>query len=168
MNGYLLIALAVAAVLVDVAFAPGATLFGARPELTLVLIALWAALRPQSEVMLLAPTAGLALGLLGNEPLGASVLAFAPIVLAGGSRGDTSTERRFVFSIGLVAAGTPVYVLALAVLSRILGDPSPFGLGALPTLATLMLLNAVLAAVLYWPLARLTGDPAARTELRRY
>ena len=168
MNGYLLIALAVTAVLVDVAFAPGASLLGARPELTLVLIALWAALRPQSEVMLLAPAAGLALGLLGNEPLGASVLAFAPIVLAAGGRDRTSTERRFVFSIGLVAAGTLVYVLVLAIVSQIVGGPSPLGMGALPTLATVMLLNAVLAAVLYWPLARLTGDPAARTELRRY
>ena len=168
MNGYLLIALALAAVLVDVAFAPGATLFGVRPELTLVLIALWAALRPQSEVMLLAPAAGLALGLLGNEPLGASVLALAPIALAGGSRNGASTQRRFVFSIGLVAAGTLVYAPALAAISWLLGDPSPLGLGALPTLATLMLLNAVLAAMLYWPLARLTGDPAARTELRRY
>ncbi len=168
MNGYLLIALAVAAVLVDVAFAPGATLFGVRPELTLVLIALWAALRPQPEVMLLAPAAGLTLGLLGNEPLGASVLAFAPIVLAGGSRNGASTERRFVFSIGLVAASTLVYAPALAAASWLLGDPVPLGSGALRTVATVMLLNAALAAVLYWPLARLSGDPAARNELRRY
>ena len=168
MSSYLLVALAVSAAVVDIAFAPGATIFGGRAQVTLVLVALWAALRPQSEAMLLAPVAGLVLGVLGNEPLGASVLALAPVVLLGGMRDGRSTERRFITSIGLVLAATPVYTVALALLSRLFGAGWHIAAGSVGSLAVIMLLNGLVAAVLYWPLARLSGDPAARNELRRY
>ncbi len=168
MNPYLLVVLALLSVLIDLSFAPGATLFGARPELALVLVALWAALRPQAEAMVLALAAGIGLGLLGSEPLGASVLALAPIVLLGSLSDGRSTERRFIFSIGLVMLGTLVYALALAGASWLLGEGYPLGPGSLRSFGTVMVLNAALAAVLYLPLARISADPAARNELRRY
>jgi len=168
MTAALLIALALASVMVDIAVAPGATLLGVRGQVTLVLIALWAVHRPQAEAMLLAPAAGLFLGLLGNEALGVSVLALAPIVVMGTASQARSTERRLIYSIGLVIAGTLVYALVHAIVSRLLGRPFPLELGSVWTLGALVLLNAALAALLYWPLARLAGDPNLRDELRRF
>jgi rod shape-determining protein MreD len=168
MSTVLLLALAFASVLVDVAAAPGAELFGVRAQFTLVLVALWSVLRPPAEVMLLAPAAGLLLGLLGNEPLGVSVLALAPVVLLGLSTNSRSTERRVFSSIVLVVAGTLAYALVHAVLGGIAGGPFPLELGSVRVLLTLCLVNTLLAAVLYWPLARLPGDVSARDEIRRY
>jgi rod shape-determining protein MreD len=134
---------------------------------TLVVVALWAALRPEAETMLLAPVAGLLLGLLGNEPLGVSVLALAPTVLLGHRDERRSTHRRLPATIGLVVAGTLAYAAIWSVAAAILGEGVPVGLGSLRVLAAVVLLNCLLAMMLYWPLARLTGDPRPRNELRR-
>src|SRR5215207_2790079 len=166
MSTILLLALAFACVIVDLSFAPGATLFGGRAQVALVVIALWAALRPPDEAMLLAPAAGLLLGLVGNEPLGLSVLAFAPIVALGVLNEERSTERRFVLTIGLVAIGTVVYAVTDLVISRLAGRTIPVAAGTIQTVLVVTLLNVGLAALLYWPLARLSIDPGARTELR--
>ena len=167
MSTALLVLLALAAVLVDIAFAPGATLLGMRPQLTLVTVALWAALRPSAEVMLLAPVAGLLLGLLSSEPLGVSVLALAPVVVFSSFSPQRSTGRRLGFSIGLVIAGTLAYALVHLVFSRLLGQAMPIGFGTVWRLFALAVVNSALAAVLYFPLARMSGDPSVRTELRR-
>jgi rod shape-determining protein MreD len=168
MSTILLLLLAFACVLLEIAFAPGATLFGGRAQLTLVVIALWAALRPADETMLLALTAGLLLGLLGNEPLGLSVLAFAPIVALGVMNEERSTEGRLVRTIGLVAIGTLVYAVADLVVSRLAGRTIPLAVGTLQAVLVVAVLNLGLAAMLYWPLSRMTADPSARAELRRY
>ena len=168
MSTVLLLLLAFACVLLEIAFAPGATLFGGRAQLALVVIALWAALRPTAEAMLLAPTAGLLLGLIGNEPLGLSVLAFAPIVALGAMNEERSTEGRFALTIGLVAIGTLVYAVTDLVVSRLAGRTIPVAAGTAQAVLVATLLNVGLAAVLYWPLSRMTADPGARTELRRY
>lgn len=168
MSTVLLLGLAFISVLAEIAFAPGAGLLGVRPQLTLVMISLWSALRPEAEAMLLAPAAGLMLGLLANEPLGVSVLAFAPIVLLSGIGEHRSPERRFAFTVGLTAAGTLAYALIYAVFARVLGEGVPVGLGSLRALTAVAAVNAALAALLYWPLARISGDTGARNELRRY
>lgn len=168
MNAVLLVGLAFSSVLVDIAAAPGATVFGVRPQLTLVLIALWSVLRPSAEVMWLAPAAGIVLGLLGNEALGVSVLALAPIVVLGLSSSGRSTERRIVTSVGLVVAGTLVYALIHAILNSVLGRPFPLELGSVRMLLILCVVNAALAAMLYWPLARLPSDTTMHDEIRRY
>jgi rod shape-determining protein MreD len=168
MSTILLLLLAFACVIVDLSFAPGAALFGGRAQLTLVVIALWAALRPLEESMLLAPAAGLLMGLIGNEPLGLSVLAFAPIVALGATNEERSTERRFILTIGLVAIGTFVYAVADLIISRLAGRTIPVSTATIQPVLVVTALNVGLAALLYWPLARLSVDPSARTELRRY
>jgi len=167
MSTVLILALAAACVVLDISFAPGATLLGGRAQLTLVVVALWAALRPEAEAMLLAPVAGVLLGLLGNEPLGLSLIAFAPVVALGAMREERSTERRFASTIGLVAIASLVYVVAAVVISRVAGQTLPLRLGSFRTIAVVTALNLGLATVLYWPLARTAGDPGARPEPRR-
>jgi rod shape-determining protein MreD len=168
MNPYLAVALAFVAVLLDVSMAPGAAVFGVRPSLVVVLVGLWAALRPDVEVMVLAPTAGVLLGLLGNEPLGVSVLALTPIVLLGLSQSPRTSERRFLFAIVLVITGSLAYVFVYTLAARLQGAPAPVGLGVLRVVILAALLNGLLAAVLYWPLARTAPTAPVRSDLRRY
>jgi rod shape-determining protein MreD len=168
MSTVLLLALAFVAVLFDVAAAPGATMLDVRPQLTLVIVALWSVLRPSGEVFILAPAAGLMLGLVGHETLGVSVLALAPIVMLGLTWKGRSTGRRAFSSIGLVVVGTLVYAVVHSILSRVMGRPLSLGPATVGTVVMLAIVNAGLAAVLYWPLARLPSDPGLRDEIRRY
>ncbi|MDQ4100524.1 MAG: rod shape-determining protein MreD, partial [Chloroflexota bacterium] len=149
MSTILLLLLAFACVLLEIAFAPGATVFGGRAQLSLVVIALWSVLRPADEAMLLAPAAGLLLGLLGNEPLGLSVLAFAPVVALGMLNEERSIERRFVLTLGLVALGTFVYAVADLTIFRLAGRTIPVAFSTLQAVLVVTILNLVLAAVLY-------------------
>jgi rod shape-determining protein MreD len=168
MTTILLILLALTAVMVDLAFAPGATLLGVRPQFTLVVIALWAALRPDPEVLLLAPVTGFLLGLLGNEPLGASVLALAPAVVLGLAIVSRSTHRRFAFTMALVAVATPAYVLIVLLVQFMAGARPALGVEWLSALSRLCLANALLAAALYWPLSILPADAAAQDQFPRF
>ena len=167
MSPYTIVALTFGAVLFDLSFAPGASVLGARPSLTLVLVGLWATLRPPSEAMLLAPVAGLLLGLLGNEPLGASVLALVPVVLLGGLYAGRPGERRLLISLAVVIVGTLAYAVAYLLLVRLSGGAVPLDLAGARRLALVALLNGALATVLYWPLARAAGRAAITNELRR-
>jgi hypothetical protein len=81
---------------------------------------------------------------------------------------ERSTERRFILTIGLVAIGTFVYAATDLVVSRLAGRTIPIAVGTIQTVLVVSILNVGLAALLYWPLARLSVDPSARTELRRY
>jgi rod shape-determining protein MreD len=159
---------ALLAVLLDLAVAPGAQFFGVRPSFTLVVVALWSALRPREEAMLLAPVAGLLLGLLGTEPLGVSVLALAPLVLLGGLNTARGARRRALATVGLVAFGTLVYVPVYGVLSALFGGAAPVGWGTVRVLLFVAILNTLLAAVVYLPLARLSVDRTTHRQFRRY
>lgn len=167
MNPYVTILPAFGAVLLDLSFAPGATVLGARPSVTLVTVCLWAALRPQTEAMFLAPAAGLLLGLLGNEPLGVSILAFAPLVVLGSLQRGGPVERRLLFSVALAAAGTLVYIVAFTVLARVAGSPASLSLSALPVIAATTALNCALAALLFWPLILTVDGKPIRNDLVR-
>ena len=168
MTTILLALLALSAVLVDLAFAPGAALFGVRPQFTLVVIALWAALRPDLEVMLLAPVAGLLLGLLGNETLGASVLALAPAVVLGLAIRGRSTHRRLILTMGLVVVSTLAFAVVFLLVQMLAGARPALGLEWFGVLSRLSLVNALLAAALYWPIAHLPSDAEARDHFPRF
>lgn len=168
MNPSLTLLPAVVAVLLDLSFAPGAALFGARPSMVLITVGLWSALRPEAEAMVLAPAAGVLLGLLGNEPFGASLIALAPIVLAGSMYQRAGADHRFLFGIALVMVGTLVYAGIHALLARALGNPDAIGLGGLRRVAVAVALNGGIAALVTLPLAVLAGRAGGRRYARRF
>lgn len=167
MNPALTLLPALIAVLLDLSFAPGAALFGARPSVVLVTIGLWSVLRPEAEAMVLAPAAGIFLALLGNEPFGASLIALVPLVLAGGFYQRAGGDHRLLFSIALVMVGTLVYAGLHAALARALGSPDALGLGGLRRVAVSMALNGGFAALFALPLALIAGRTGGRRYSRR-
>lgn len=183
MNILALTGLAFAAVLLDSALAPGADVWGGRAGLTLTIIAVWSVTRPVEETMVLAPVAGLATGLVGREPLGVSVLAYALVALPGvllaprggrerarvgwdrpATRGRT---RQMMLTMAAAALGTVVYAVTQPVLARMWSGEGGVLLWLTPVLLVMIGLNAALAALLYWPLTRGAGARPARLPRRR-
>jgi rod shape-determining protein MreD len=167
MSAAVTVVIAVLAAVLDISAAPGYDLWGARPSLSVVVVALWSALRPTGEAMLIAPVAGIALGLLGNEPLGVSVLAFVAIVLVGWLRRPSGAERRFAWALIVVAAGTVITTLlqSLALLAG--GAAGAFSASGLRLTGANIVLNLALGAVLYFPLVIVSRSATPIDVLRR-
>lgn len=168
MSLILLLIPAFLAALLDLTAVPAFRFFGAHPSLSVAIIAVWAVLRRREEAMVMAPAAGLTLGLLGNEPLGASILGLAPVVLLAAMRNPEMTEGRFSIAIGVALAGAAVYVFMVAVLTAIAGKLAPEPLPLLRQMAGTALLTAPLTAMLYLPLVRIAWQPHLHGDFRRY
>ena len=164
---FLLVTAAVA-VLLDLTLGPGLRAFGAQPSLTVAVVTVWAVLRRRQEAMVLAPAAGLMLGLLGNQPLGAAVMALAFVVLLGTLRDPNVAEGRFRATLAIAAAGSAAYVVLIAIATLLTGRRLPAPDVITRAVAGTVLLTIPLAAVLYWPVARAAWQPRIRGQFRRY
>ncbi len=136
-------------------------LLGARPNLMLLVVLIWAVLRGIDEGLLWAFIGGLILDLLSGGPLGSMTLALvAAAYVAGQSLGE-EVGSQAVRVVVLTVLGVLAYHLVLLIIL----DWSGHAVGwayALPRVAgPSILLNAAAAPVLLGPLAwleRVTGE----------
>jgi rod shape-determining protein MreD len=159
---------ALLAALLDLTAASRLSLFGGHPSVCVAVVAAWTVLRRRRAAMTLAPLAGIALGLLGNEPLGASVLGLAPVVLLGQLRDRDRPEGRLRATVGLALAGAAAYVLIVALVEAAVFRMVPPVVAVARAGAGAAVLTAALTAVLYWPLARSAWMPHVPGQFRRY
>lgn len=148
--------LLLAAALAQATILPAAVPVGLRPNLVLVLLLVWAALRGTVEGLIWVFAVGLLLDTLALDPLGTNGLALLPVALAAGVARRRFFRSGLVFPIVLAALVTVAHGLVLAVLRRLDGGAS---LAAVPPLAVapLLLLEALLNAVLVPPLSLVAG-----------
>ena len=110
------------AALGQVAAMPEFSIFGVQPNVVIVLLVAWAAVRGQRESLLLIPAAGLLLGLLDAQPLGLAMLALSPLILLGALRELRLVESDLVPAIVMVAVTTLVYEGTLLVTLAVTGE----------------------------------------------
>ena len=115
------------ACLAQVSVLPQFSIFGVQPNVVIVLLVAWMAVRGQREAFLLIPAAGLFLGLVDSQALGLAMLAFAPLILLSELRELRLVESHLLPALALVAAATLVYegtvLLTLAVTGERTGWP---------------------------------------------
>jgi len=114
---YAAIPISIFIVVLQVAAAPSFTYLGVHADLPVVWLGCWAAARGRRELLPLVGVTGLALGLLGREPIGASVLALLP--LAGLAVLDESPAivGRFVTALLVVFVGGVMFAVIHALTS---------------------------------------------------
>ena len=145
---------------------PSFPIFGAGPQIVLVVLCCWAMLRPPLETLVMIPLAGVGLGLLAFQGMAESVAALAPIGLAALTRqswreahGDSPAPLEWAMTILLVGVASILHFTAHAISVEI----STSGVNWLAALRTVMLAsllgNMLLGAVVYW----LVRIPAAGT-----
>lgn len=159
---------AVMAVLLDLTLAPDLRLFGAHPSFSVALIAVWAIVRRRDEVVVMAPAVGLLLGILGNEPLGASVLGLTPVVLLAWPRHPESSKGRFSALLVTAFLGAAAYVLIVMLITALAARELPGPGDTIRIMGVAALLTTVFACMLYWPLARTSTNTRARGEFHRF
>lgn len=153
--------------LADLTVAPSLRLFGASPSLSVALLAVWSVVRRREEAMAMTPLIGLALGLLGSGALGVAALALTPVILLASLRNPELPEGRLPATLMVAFAGALGYAIimsaASALGSRVLLSPLSV---AGRTLAAAVF-TALLAGVIYCPLARFAWQPRTRGAFRR-
>lgn len=138
---------------------PYLKILGVSPDLPLIFVACWAVIRGQKEAMVVVPLAGLTRDLLTSDPVGASVLALAPIVFLASVREMRIVESDFVMALGVVAVASLAFgILHMGVLT-VTGDSVPWFTGLLRVTLPLMLVNPLFAVIVYPPMRWLSPTP---------
>ena len=162
MSALLLLIPACTTVLLDLALFADVRLLGGQPSATVALIACWSVLRPQDESLILAPVAGLLFGLVGNEPLGTSILALAPVIILSTAWSSTDNRSRLPVAIAVAAAGSAVYVLLSVVVGGTVQRSFPRPIDVLGCMVGTSLLTAPLTALVYFMTIPFAAAPHRR------
>lgn len=137
------------AALAQAAVLPSFSIFGAHPNLVLVLLVAWLIVRPRREGLLLVPAAGLFLGLLDGEPLGLAMLALAPLMLMAELRDMRLVQSDLVPAVVVAAAGTVVYEGIVLVTLGVTGERLDWLASVLDVLVPAAIANALLLLPIY-------------------
>ncbi len=140
------------AALLQAALAPSLSLLGGHVDLLLVIAAGWALVRSPQEAMIAAPPAALLEGLLGAGPIGTPILALlAPVSVALWLRSGGAVPR--LPTVMTVVVVSTLLSVVLDLMVQFLGGARGFDLAGLGlVLVGATVLNAAIAALLYWPL----------------
>jgi hypothetical protein len=164
---YAAIPISIFIVVLQVAAAPSFTYLGVHADLPVAWLGCWAAARGRREMLPLVGVTGLALGLLGREPLGASVLALLP--LAGLAVLDESPAivGRFVTALLVVFVGGVMFAVIHALTSFAGGEGFGSPLNVLRIAPRAAVLDVMTAALWYWPVGLFFGRHTRAGEFRR-
>lgn len=137
------------AALVQATVLPALLPFGVMPNLVLVLLLVWVALRGVAEGLIWVLATGLLLDALAMDAIGTNGLALLPVALAAGLARRRFFHSGMIVPLILAVAATICHGLILTVLR---GLESGGGMPALAAVFRLTLLQSLLNAVLVPPL----------------
>jgi rod shape-determining protein MreD len=141
--------LVLVAALVQATVLPALVPFGVMPNLVLVLLLVWVALRGVVEGLLWVLGAGLLLDALAMDALGTNGLALLPVVLAAGLARRRFFHSSMIVPLALAVVATIAHGLILTVLR---GLEAGWAMPPLAAVLQLTFLQALLNAVLVPPL----------------
>ena len=158
--GFLLVLLAVIA---QVSVAPAFVLFGVQPNLVIVLLVAWMAVREPREALLLIPAAGFAQGLLDSQPVGLAMLALAPLILMTEVRELRLVESDLLPALVLTALATLVYEGTVLLILAVTGERVDWLVSLRDVLAPAAIANTLLLLPVYG-LVRLASPDLQRRQ----
>ena len=128
-------------------------ILGVTPDLLLVFAACFAVLRREEESLIVVPLAGLMRDLTTVDPIGTSILAFAPIVLLAASARMRAVDSRFFPAVLVSFAGSITYVAVTMVVLTADGQNIQWAHSLIRLALPLALVNALFTPALYLPMS---------------
>lgn len=154
-------------VVLQVAAAPSFTYLGVHADLPVVWLGCWAAVRGPRDLLPLVALAGIGLGLIGREPLGASMLALLPLAGLAVVGDPRPAFGRFLAALLIVCAAGLAYAVIHALASFAGGEGMGSVFNVLQVAPRAAILDAMVAALWYWPVRLLFGRQTRAGEFRR-
>lgn len=152
---YLAAALVLVAVFVQATILARVHLFSVSPNLVLVLAVIWSLLRGTGEGLVWAFLGGLAVDLIAGLPLGGSSLALMAVCYLTVLGEGRLFQGHVVLAMLAVAAATPIYGWLVLLIQQICGMQIDWAGSTLRVILPELMLNAVLASLVYPGLRRL-------------
>lgn len=137
----------------NVSAMPFMKVLGVTPDFVLVLAACWAVLRPQDEAMITVPLAGLLHDLAYGDPLGASILSFAPLVVLAAVVRIRAVETQFVSCLIVIATGSLVYGALRMIVLALTGQEVQWLDAGLHVVIPLAIVNSLFSPIVYMPVS---------------
>ena len=127
-------------------------LWGARPDMMLLFVLVWAVVRGVDEGLVWGFIGGLIIDLLSGGPLGATVLALVTVAWLTGQPWGQGIGLPVVRLLFMALVGVIVYHLILLVVLGWTGHVVNWGYALLRVAGPSALLNTLLAPFVYYPL----------------
>lgn len=152
MNYYLGLPLFLTVALLQVGAMPSFSPLGVTPNILLVLVASWAALRGPAQALPLMLAAAIFHDLLTADPMGISIIALTPLLLLAGGREGRPAGAPLGTALLAVAVGTLAYHLLDGAVRAALGQGVPWTAALTQRWLPAMAVNTVLTPAFYLPL----------------
>jgi cell shape-determining protein MreD len=135
--------------LVEASVLPVFRVAGVQPNLTLLLLVAWMTVRGQEEVFYLIPVAGIFLGLVESAPMGAALIALAPVALLHELRSLHLGDGQLPIAITFAIFATLLYDLVYVVVHLISGSLGPIQGVILDVMLPSLVINAIFVVPVY-------------------
>lgn len=141
---------------------PAFDLLGVGANLLLVGLCGWVVVHGPRDGMVLAPLAGVWMGLLSIEGLAVSVAAYLPVVLLASLRQPLGIGPGLAWAVPLVVAATILHFFVIAVSFAIEGSSINWLAAITDILLPSVLVNFVVTLPVYWLIRLPAGRPQPR------
>jgi rod shape-determining protein MreD len=132
---------------------PYLQVLGVTPDFVLIFAASFAVLRRQEESLWVVPVCGLFRDLATSDPVGTSVLGFAPLVLLAAALRLQAMDSQFVPAVAVIAAGTICHIAITIAVLVVSGQEIDLIHALMRVMLPLVVVNALFAAIIYLPLS---------------
>jgi rod shape-determining protein MreD len=154
--------LIIIAALAQVSILPAFSIFGAQPNLIVIILVVWIAVRGQREAVFLIPAAGIVLGLLDSQLLGVAMLALAPLILVAALHDARLVQSDLLFAVLVVGVATLVYEGTLLLTLTVTGERPDWLANMLDAFLPAIIANVLLLLPMYLVIRLLSREPPRR------
>ena len=158
MTYYIGVPLIILLALIEASVLPLFRIAGLQPNLSLVVLVSWMMVRGQREALALIPIAGIFIGLVDAAPMGAALLALAPIALLYDLRQVHLGEGQFSLTVLFTLVATLVYEAVFLLVYIIYGDVGSIGSALTRIVLPTALLNIAWAVPVYFLMWTFSAD----------
>ena len=149
MNYYVALPLLLLVALIETSVLPMFRIGGLQPNLMLGLLVVWLMVRGSGEAFVLIPIGGIFLGLVDGAPMGAALIALAPIAVLHELRGAHLTDGGLVLTIAFTVVMTLVYHIAYLAVFTLQGDTGAWDSALVRVAIPVCLLNVLILLPIY-------------------
>ncbi len=142
-------------------FIPESTLLPISPDVTLVILLVWSAVRGVEEGLVWAFATGMLLDALSLDPLGGNALALMPVVIVGGLAGKRFFHSGLIVPLVAAFVATGLHAIVLLLVRSASGDTLGFA-ELVRVVGIQSILNVVLVPPIYLVVSLLNRSPVVR------
>lgn len=135
----------------NVSAMPYVEVLGVTPDFVLIFAVCWAVVRSEDEAIYVIPMAAILRDVMSSDPVGTSLIAFAPILFIAMLTRVQLLDSDFLPALGAVAASSVCFEILHALVLLLTGQSFGVGYLLLHVALPAAVVNALFAPIIYLP-----------------